>query len=457
MKSTKRTCLMLLSALFVFFALAACGGGEQASGGEDKKENAKKEEAATEKEKEDEVEIAGSLEDIVKEEPGKYSGNAYNKAVIHKALDEKSFADKDSFQIYGELLNLVNEGENYKPYYDFYEEFNPSIETSLSNMPGGMTLENGEIGLNTNISILLDASGSMAQKIGGQTKMDLAKKAVNDFVASMPEGANVSLRVYGQEGSNSDSDKKLSCDSTEVVYDLKPYNEAEFKDSLGKFKPTGWTPIAKAISESKADFEKSDKQGQNIIYVVSDGIETCDGDPAKEAKELHDSNIEAVVNIIGFDVDSNGQKQLMSVAQAGGGQYETVDTAEDFQELWEDERQRLWNEWWDWGNKNWNKVWEEQSEKQNELYEKKRDLTNMIYEEKTRLNEAAFYLQEKEQIEYDVRQEVTSLVDQRHEILKDYAEDTHETMLDTVKTEGEDLKDSIQEKKEEMTDKYKKN
>ncbi|MGD6793034.1 VWA domain-containing protein [Metabacillus indicus] len=457
MKRTKRACLMLIAAFFVFFALAACGGGEQASGGEDKKENAEKEEAASEKEKEDEVEIAGSVEDIVKEEPGKYSGNAYNKAVIHKALDEKSFADKDSFQIYGELLNLVNEGENYKPFYDFYEEFNPSIETSLSNMPGGMTLENGEIGLNTNISILLDASGSMAQKIGGQTKMDLAKKAVNDFVASMPEGANVSLRVYGQEGSNSDSDKKLSCDSTEVVYDLKPYNEAEFKDSLGKFKPTGWTPIAKAISESKADFEKSDKQGQNIIYVVSDGIETCDGDPAKAAKELHDSNIEAVVNIIGFDVDSNGQKQLMSVAQAGGGQYETVDTAEDFQELWEDERQRLWNEWWDWGNKNWNKVWEEQSKKQNELYEKKRDLTNMIYEEKTRLNEAAFYLQEKEQIEYDIRQEVTSLVDQRHEILKDYAEDTHETMLDTVKTEGEGLKDSIQEKKEEMTEKYEKN
>ncbi|MGP1906816.1 VWA domain-containing protein [Metabacillus sp. JX24] len=456
MKRTKKICLMLLSALFVLFALAACGGGEQASGKEEKKENTKKEEEVSEKENEDEVEIAGSIEEIVKEEPGKYSGNAYNKAVIHKALDEKSFADKDSFQIYGELLALVNEGENYKPFYDFYEEFNPSIETSLSNMPGGMTLENGEIGLNTNISILLDASGSMAQKIGGQAKMDLAKKAVNDFVASMPEGANVSLRVYGQEGSNSDSDKQLSCSSTEVVYDLKPYNEAEFKASLGKFKPTGWTPIAKAISESKADFEKSDKQGQNIIYVVSDGIETCDGDPAKAAKELHDSNIEAVVNIIGFDVDSNGQKQLMSVAQAGGGQYETVDTAEDFQELWEDERQRLWNEWWDWGNKNWNEVWEEQSEKQNDLYERKRELTNMIYEEKKRLNDAALYLQEKEQIEYDVRQEVTSLVDQRHEILKDYAENTHEKLLDTVKTEGEDLKDSIQENKEEMTEKYEK-
>ncbi|OHR69497.1 VWA domain-containing protein [Bacillus sp. UMB0893] len=457
--SKKKLFLFSMFSLLLLFTLAACGAKNQAMTDKEKSEEsgkAKEDENTAGKEKEDEVKIAGSIEEIIEEKAGEYSGNAFNEAVVHRALDETSFQDKDSFQIYETLLSLISEGENYSPSYEYYEEFNPSIETTLSEMPGGMKLnENGELGLSANIAILLDASGSMAQKIGGKTKMDLAKEAVNQFVASMPEGSNVSLRVYGQKGSNSDSDKKLSCDSTEVVYDLKPYNESEFKTSLGKFQPTGWTPIAKAISETKADFEKANKPGQNIIYVVSDGIETCDGDPAKAAKELHDSNIQAKVNIIGFDVDSAGQQQLISVAEAGGGEFETVDTAEDFKKLWEDERQRLWNEWWDWGNKNWNEVWDEQSKKSKELFEEKSEFTNLIYDEKTRLSETAYYLQEKEQIDSEVRQEVDSLIEQRYNILKDYAEGNYTELKETLQTEGEALKDSIKEKKEEMLKTYK--
>ncbi|GHH98688.1 VWA domain-containing protein [Neobacillus kokaensis] len=452
----KKLFLFTLLAIMLLFALSACGSKEQTAGDKTKSEKVKEETAAAVEEQEDEMNVATSVEEILKEKPGTYSGNAYNKAIVHRTLDKSSFQDKDSFQIYDALLKLMREGENYRSFYDYYEAFNPSIETVISEMPGGMKLDdNGDLGLSANIAILLDASGSMAQKIGGKTKMDLAKEAVNQFVASMPEGANVSLRVYGHKGSNSDSDKKVSCGSTEVVYDLKPYNEKEFKSSLGKFEPTGWTPIAKAISETKADFEKANKPGQNIIYVVSDGVETCNGNPVKAAKELHDSNIEAVVNIIGFDVDSNGQKQLLQVAQAGGGQFETVKTAEDFNKLWEDERRRLWNEWWDWGNKNWNKVWDEQNKKTNELYDVKADFTNLIYDEKTRLQEAAYYLQQKEQYDSEVRQEVDSLIDQRYNILKDYAEDHFEELRDTLKTEGEKLKQSIKEKEEEMKEKYK--
>ena len=41
----------------------------------------------------------------------------------------------------------------------------------------------------------------------------------------------------------------------------------------------------------------------NIVYIVSDGVETCDGDPVAAAKLLQADNIQAQVNIIGFDVD----------------------------------------------------------------------------------------------------------------------------------------------------------
>ncbi|MBT2680710.1 VWA domain-containing protein [Bacillus sp. ISL-35] len=451
-------------AAMLIFSLAACGDSEKASGEEkksgeeEKKNDENKDEGSQEAEEDDDFGIATSIEEILKEKPGKYPGTKYNEAIVHKALNEENFLEKDSFQIYAELLRLMGEGKNYKEYYDYFEAFVPDMETEISQMPGGMNIsEDGELGMNANVSILLDASGSMAQKVGGKTKMELAKEAINEFLSSMPEGANVSLRVYGHKGSNADSDKKVSCDSTEVVYDLKAYDKAAFASSLDSFKPTGWTPIAKAITEAKGDFEKAGNDGQNIIYIVSDGVETCDGDPAKAAKELHDSNIAAVVNVIGFNVDSAGQNQLMSVAQAGGGKYETVNSGADFNELWEKERRRLWNEWWDWSNKNWNLVWEEQSKKSNALLDQDNEFRNKAFDEESRLKEAAYYLQEKEQLTYETRQEVYSLIEQRHDIIKEYRKNRYEELKETLKTNGENLKTKIKEKGEEMKKKYSNN
>ena len=68
---------------------------------------------------------------------------------------------------------------------------------------------------------------------------------------------------------------------------------------------------------------KAEENVENIIYVVSDGIETCGGDPVKAAQAAAISGYRAIVNIIGFDVDNAGQRALKKVAKAGGGKYTT--------------------------------------------------------------------------------------------------------------------------------------
>ncbi|ASK62859.1 hypothetical protein CFK37_12220 [Virgibacillus phasianinus] len=455
----KKLFLFSLLALFLMLFLVACSSSEEASGdqGNETKEEKSEDDQQKENEKQEKeneiIEPATSVEEIIKQEPGEFAGHNYNEAVVHRDLDGKHFQEKSSLEVYSYLLTLMGEGDNYTEYHDYFKEFNPHITTELTNMPGGMQIsDDNEISFNTNIAILVDSSGSMGQKIAGYTKMELAKNAVNEFVASMPEGSNVMLRVYGHKGSSSDKDKKLSCGSTEVVYDFQPYNEKKFGKALDKFEPKGWTPLAKAISETKKDFENAEK-GKNIIYIVSDGVATCGGDPAKASKELHDSNIEAVVNIIGFDVDNKGQEQLLSVAEAGGGEFETVDTAEDFKSIWKEERQRLWSEWYDWGNENWNAVWDEQTNKKNELWDMKNDVGNLIYDEKSRMKEASYYLQQEDQYESDMRQEIDSLIEQRYEILDDYISDTYDDLKETLETEGDDLKDAIEKKGEEMKEK----
>src|SRR5690606_26181562 len=149
---------------------------------------------------------------------------------------------------------------------------------------------------------------------------------------------------------NQQKDKELSCKSTEVVYPLGAYDESSFQKSLDKFRPSGWTPLAAAIEQAKSDLsEKTGENVENIIYVVSDGIETCGGDPVKAAKELHQSEIQAIVNIIGFDVNNAGQRALKKVAEAGGGKYTTVSTGEDLRKHLEREYDRLRDKWYEWG------------------------------------------------------------------------------------------------------------
>ncbi|MBM7605185.1 ribosomal protein L12E/L44/L45/RPP1/RPP2/gas vesicle protein [Metabacillus crassostreae] len=457
----KRFTLIFVLISLVVGIMVGCGADKASdnkvnSNSEQEKENVEKEEETDEESSSNDIEqeVSTTLEEIIEEKSGKYAGNAYNEAIVHRDLDDNSFQDKDSFQVYNYLLSLMSESETYKGFYEDLQNFNDSIETSISSTPEGMKLEDGQtVNGTSNIAILLDASGSMAQKIGGKTKMELAKQAVNEFVASMPEGSNISLRVYGHKGSNSDKDKKASCSSTELVYELNSYDESTFKESLNSFKPTGWTPIANAINETKKDFEQVNNEAQNIIYVVSDGVETCDGDPVKAAKELHDSNIKAVVNIIGFDVDQDGQKQLLQVAEAGGGKFETVDSADDFKKVWERERVRLYNEWSSWSAENYNDIATEQSKKINKLYSSKSDFSNLTYDEKKHLNEAVYYLKNKEQISSEVREELLSLINQRHNILDDYQEE-YKASIEEIETEGKRLKEEIQDKGKEMKDKY---
>ncbi|MFD2617528.1 VWA domain-containing protein [Terrilactibacillus laevilacticus] len=180
-----------------------------------------------------------------------------------------------------------------------------------------------------NVEIILDSSGSMANKIGTKTRMDLAKEAIKEFAKSLPKESNIALRVYGHKGTGSEADKKMSCQSSELVYDVQPYEEKKLNDSLNKIAPAGWTPLAQSLKEAKKDLRKyTGEKNQNIIYLVSDGIETCGGDPVKAAKGIKSSTLSPVVNIIGYDVDQKGQSQLKEVAQAAGGKYVNVKNQE---------------------------------------------------------------------------------------------------------------------------------
>lgn len=175
--------------------------------------------------------------------------------------------------------------------------------------------------------ILLDASSSMLQQTDGRAKMEIAKDAVKSFAKTIGQTSQVSLVVYGHKGSDSDADKGASCSGIEEVYPMGKYEKEVFHGAVDSFDSKGWTPLAGAIQ--KAGEMSSSYDGHTTIYIVSDGAETCDGDPVQASKDLLAQNAESTVNIIGFDVDGKTEDQLKAVAAAGNGEYFKADNPEE--------------------------------------------------------------------------------------------------------------------------------
>src|SRR5690606_7324243 len=98
-----------------------------------------------------------------------------------------------------------------------------------------------------NIQLLLDDSGSMADPAQGGTKMQAAQRVLRDFVATLPETANVSLRVFGHVGTGSGADKPRSCAATERRVPFLPATSPRVRRGIDSVRPARWTPLARAM------------------------------------------------------------------------------------------------------------------------------------------------------------------------------------------------------------------
>lgn len=192
-----------------------------------------------------------------------------------------------------------------------------------------------------NVLIALDSSGSMAGKAGAERKIDAAKRAATDFLERLPADVNVGMVVYGHKGNNQADGKAASCAGVEMTYPLQPAARGALAASIASVQPTGWTPLAAAIEMSGAEMSARDEaEKQNVVYVVSDGLETCGGSAVEAARRLHTANTRTIVNIIGFSLGNAEQRELRAVAEAGGGQFFSVSSGNELRRLLDETHER---------------------------------------------------------------------------------------------------------------------
>jgi Ca-activated chloride channel family protein len=175
--------------------------------------------------------------------------------------------------------------------------------------------------------LLLDASSSMRGTIGpGQTRFDAARQAVAELVDRYPSDGYLALRLYGA-ASHVLPDE---CRDTSLVvpFALAVESRAAIKLALAAAQARGVTPIAYALNEAVADFKPHDLD--KVIVLVSDGIESCHGDPCATAKDLAAKGF--VIHTVGFLVDGRARGELECIAAESGGRYFDVRTPVDLPE-----------------------------------------------------------------------------------------------------------------------------
>lgn len=313
-------------------------------------------------------------------------------------------------EIYDYLVYQLGSGQ-YSTFYDQLDAYEHGYV--MPELPEGEDEIEIAKKQKTNVVILMDASGSMKAEIGGESRMVLAKQAIEDFTSQLSDDVNVALFAYGHKGAGTEADKKLSCSSIDELYPLAAYDKGSFHEALESFQASGWTPLAGAMEKAQEYLTSYNKENfRNIVYIVSDGVETCDGDPVAAAKKLHDSDIEAKVNIIGFDVDDEGQNELKTVAEAGGGEYATVRNPAEFEGV-------LIKKW----KPSMMQVLSQQGVKLHELVHQKEalisihdPLTNISAREKVRISDAIRHLRNKKLIDDEQAAAVMELAAEMEEL-----------------------------------------
>jgi hypothetical protein len=142
-----------------------------------------------------------------------------------------------------------------------------------------------------------------------------------------PDDLELALRAYG---SNSPSESNNCADSTLLV-PFGEQNRESIRQAVARLRPTGQTPIAYSLHQAAADFDSLNTD--RALVLVTDGIESCGGDPVAAARTLRERGI--VVHLIGFGLGNAADEDtanLYAVANASGGHYVTAGSAEELKD-----------------------------------------------------------------------------------------------------------------------------
>lgn len=178
------------------------------------------------------------------------------------------------------------------------------------------------------VELILDASWSMTFPLDSDeeaarltadnpnSRFGTARNVLIDIVNdSLVVGQPIGLRAFGNLRGN------LACQS-DLMVPVSPLDKTLMGNMLRNMAPQFNANTAIAASLAGAAQDLADVDGEITVVLLTDGQETCEGDPAAEIEALRDAGIDVKIDVVGFAIlDDALREEFESWAELGGGTY----------------------------------------------------------------------------------------------------------------------------------------
>ncbi|WP_209443060.1 vWA domain-containing protein [Falsiroseomonas frigidaquae] len=169
--------------------------------------------------------------------------------------------------------------------------------------------------------LVFDASGSMWNRVeGARTRIEVARDVVGQYFTSRDAATPLAVLAYGHN-------RRGDCRDIEVIAPMGRAPGAALADRLRRLVPRGMTPLIESLRQGRAQVPDTAEAAD--IILVTDGLETCDGDPCALAAQFAAEGIKIRAHVVGFGLSRTEVQALSCITeQTGGRLFETNSGAE---------------------------------------------------------------------------------------------------------------------------------
>jgi Ca-activated chloride channel family protein len=176
--------------------------------------------------------------------------------------------------------------------------------------------------------LVFDASGSMSGideggRSSGLPRIDAARKALAESLPQVTPFRRLGLMTYGPGG---------HCN---IVLNMKPASNAgpAIMSQVDGLSPDGLTPLTSAVAKAAEALDYRNKAA--LVVLLTDGAETCSGQPCALAKTLNATGKAITVHVIGYrmgdviSVREQGITDMKCLAAQTGGLFIGADSIDE--------------------------------------------------------------------------------------------------------------------------------
>ncbi|PBC00861.1 VWA domain-containing protein [Mesorhizobium sp. WSM3860] len=162
------------------------------------------------------------------------------------------------------------------------------------------------------VIIILDASGSMWAQIDGKPKLEIARESLRTVLQSVPGDEEIGFMAYGHR-------QKGSCADIELIVPPQAGSASAISAAADSMKFLGKTPLTAAVKQAAEALRYTEDKA--TVVLITDGLETCGGDPCALGKELKETGVDFTADVVGFGLTADEGRQIACLAENTGGKY----------------------------------------------------------------------------------------------------------------------------------------